>query len=132
MNYRIMHIENIPYIEVLPESNLIAGEQDALSWIALCGEEKTSKLLIHAENLTPDFFDLSTGIAGEILLKFVNYYIRVAAILTPELVNRGKFREMVLETNRGSDFRVFSDRKQAENWFQQLANPWESEQQDET
>jgi PadR family transcriptional regulator, regulatory protein AphA len=127
MNYRIMYIEKTPYIEVLPNGNFIAGEQDALNWIALCGEEKTSKLMIHAENLSPDFFDLSTGVAGEILLKFVNYTIRVAAILTPELVNRGKFREMVLETNRGSDFRVFYDRNQAENWFLQSADPWESE-----
>ena len=46
-----------------------------------------------------------------------NYYIKAAAILTPELVNQGKFQEWVIESNRGNEFRVFYDRDQAETWL---------------
>jgi hypothetical protein len=47
-----------------------------------------------------------------------NNYLKVAAWLTPELVNQGRFREMVLETNRASnEFRVFYDHDQAEEWL---------------
>ena len=74
--------------------------------------------MLHAENLSADFYDLSSGLAGAILLKFVNYRLKVAVVLTPQLVGQGKFHEMVIETNRGSDFRVFYERASAESWLQ--------------
>jgi hypothetical protein len=38
-------------------------------------------------------------------------------VLTPELVNQGRFREMVLEANKGNQFRVFYQREAAELWL---------------
>ena len=43
--------------------------------------------------------------------------LKVAAVLTIERVGRGKFYEFVLETNRGNQFRVFYNRKAAEEWL---------------
>jgi len=98
--------------------NLIASERDALDLVAACGENGTHRLLIQAENLTPEFYQLKTGLAGAILLKFSNYFLKVAALLTPELVNQGRFREMVLEANRTSrEFKVFYDHESAEKWL---------------
>jgi PadR family transcriptional regulator AphA len=119
MEYRIVANGSNKYIECLPGINesLIKGEQDALEWIAKCGEEHIQRLMIHAANLTPDFYQLRTGVAGAILQKFVTYSIKVAAILTPELVNQGKFCEMVLESNRGRHFHVFYAIEEAEQWL---------------
>ena len=117
MNYRLIHTTHHPFLECLTDSGLIQSEQDALDWLALCGEHGVDRLMIHAANLSDDFFDLSSGLAGVILLKFAVYRIKVAAVLTPEQVNRGKFREMALETNRGRDFRIFYDRPAAEAWL---------------
>ena len=117
MNFRIVQSKGIRYLEALPGNQLIANERDAVDWIGLCGENDTRLLMLYAANLTPDFYDLRSGVAGAILLKFVIYRLVVAAVLTPDLVNRGRFREMVAETNRGSAFRVFYDRERAEEWF---------------
>jgi len=117
MNYRLIESTPYPFLECLPDGGLIKSEQDALDWLALCGEHGTDRLMIHASNLPDEFYDLSSGLAGAILLKFVMYRIKLAAVLTPDLVNRGKFREMALETNRGQDFRIFYDRAQAEAWL---------------
>ena len=54
---------------------------------------------------------------GNILQKFRNYGIKVAAILPKEKFNKGKFSEMVAEENRSSEFRVFMDREAAEEWL---------------
>lgn len=104
------------YLECLP-GEVLASEREALELVAACGENGTDRLMLHAGNLTEDFYRLRTGLAGEILQKFGNYRIRVAAVLTPELVNQGRFREMVLEANRGNEFRVFYNREAAERWL---------------
>jgi hypothetical protein len=119
MNYKIIVKGNNPFIESLSgtNANQIRGESDALEWIALCGENQIHRLLLHAENLTPEFYQLRTGIAGAILQKFVTYSIKVGALLTPDLVNQGRFREMVIESNRGKHFHVFYDIIEAEQWL---------------
>lgn len=104
------------YVECLPGS-ILAGEQDALDLVGACGEYETDRLLLHAENLTPEFLQLRTGVAGGILLKFSNYRLKVALILRPEQVGQGKFQEWVLETNRGREFQMFFDRPGAVKWL---------------
>jgi hypothetical protein len=117
MNYRLITEYPQTYLECLPGEQRLSSEREALDLVAACGEFGTDRLMLHADNLTEDFYRLSTGVAGEILLKFSTYRIRVAAVLTPELVNQGRFREMVLESNRGNQFRVFYDREAAEQWL---------------
>ena len=117
MNYRLITEHRQTYLECLPGEGQLASESEALDLVAACGENGTDRLMLHAWNLTEDFYSLRTGLAGAILLKFSNYHIRVAAVLTPELVNQGRFREMVLETNRGNQFRVFYDQEAAEHWL---------------
>ncbi|MFZ3079641.1 MAG: DUF4180 domain-containing protein [Bellilinea sp.] len=85
----------------------IANERDALDLAALCGEHLTERLLLDGDCLHPDFFDLKTGLAGAVLLKLSNYYIRTAVVLLPERVGSGRFAEFVHETNTGNQFRVF-------------------------
>ena len=38
----------------------------------------------------------------------------------PQLVNRGRFQDMVIEANRGSEFRIFYEREPAEQWLASL------------
>ena len=117
MNYTLIHAQDKTYIECDHSEICLRNEADALELVAACGENGTQRLMIHASNLAPEFFDLSTRVAGEILLKFYNYRIQAAAVLRPEMVEGGKFKDFVLETNRGRDFRVFYDRQSAEDWL---------------
>jgi len=119
LDYRLVNTSPNSYVECLPGSQPLASPQDALELVAACGEHQTQRLLLHAECLSKDFFDLSTRLAGEILLKFTNYYLKVAAIIPTEQIGRGKFYEFALETNRGRDFRIFSDLQKAVDWLVQ-------------
>jgi hypothetical protein len=104
------------FVECLPAMK-IASEADALELIGFCGENDTDRLLVYAENLTADFYDLHTRLAGEILLKMSNYRIRLAAVIPTEKIGDGRFKEVVLETNRGGEFRVFNTRDEAIAWL---------------
>ena len=120
MDYRVLHLGEKKLIEcTFTGVNLIQNEQDALDLVAACGENDTNLLLLHSENLPQEFFQLKTGLAGRILLKFSNYYLKVAAVSTPESVKQGKFQEMALETNRGNEFRFYYDVQKAKDWLVQ-------------
>jgi PadR family transcriptional regulator, regulatory protein AphA len=119
MCYRLMNKNNQSFLECLPGKVQLASERDVLDLLTACGEYGTNQVMLHSANLTDDFYRLSTGLAGMILQKFSNYRIRAAAILTPELVNQGRFREMVSEANRGNQFHVYYEREAAERWLTQ-------------
>ena len=117
MNTHLVIINGCSYVDCLPGEPLLASETEALDLVAACGEHCTHRLMLHEDNLTEDFYNLRSGVAGAVLLKFANYFIRVAAVLPLERVNQGRFAEMVLETNRGNQFRVFQSRQLAEAWI---------------
>lgn len=116
IRYRFIRGEPVGLVECLP-GMLITSEDDALELVAFCGECGTDRLLVNIDNLPPEFFDLRSGLAGSILLKLSNYRIILAAVIPPEKIGTGHFSEMVRETNRGRDFRVFNTRDDAIKWF---------------
>jgi PadR family transcriptional regulator AphA len=105
------------YVECDPQGGLIQSENDALDLVAVCGESETQNLLIHAANLPEAFYELRTGLAGVILLKFTNYRIRAAAVLDPAKSGQGRFGEFAMETNRRNDFRIYPDAESAVSWL---------------
>lgn len=120
MEYQIIESGNRRILECLPEGGVISSESDAIDLVGLCGVEDTASVLIWHTNLNNDFYDLKSGLAGKVLLKLAIYKIRAAAIIPPEIIGNGRFYEMVIETNRRDDFRVFSSRDEALTWFSRL------------
>ena len=117
LDYLVRKIDNKRYIEYIAVNKRISNEQDALELVEICYENETNRLMLYEANISSEFFDLSTGVAGNILQKFINYSIIVAAVLEPETVKQGKFREMVIEVNRRSHFRVFHNCAAAGEWL---------------
>lgn len=52
------------FVEAEPARILIRSEQDAVDLVGICGGYGTHKLLLYADNLADDFFDLKTRLAG--------------------------------------------------------------------
>ncbi|MFM8319518.1 MAG: DUF4180 domain-containing protein [Chloroflexota bacterium] len=118
MDYTFHEGTENAYVEMLPGLQPIADEQDALQLVAACAEYGAQRLLLPAECLAPQFFDLKSGLAGAVLLKLGNYRIRAALVAPDELTRQGRFYEFALETNRGQAFRIFNDRAAALQWLQ--------------
>ena len=60
-----------------------------------------STIILKKENIIDAFYDLSTGIAGEILQKFSNYGKRMAIIGDFENIKSKSLKDFVYESNRG-------------------------------
>jgi len=117
MNHRLVHVRGKILLEVDPSGEPIRTEADALDLIVAGMEKETNLLLLHPGSLSDDFANLRTGLAGSVLQKFINYRVR-AAVVMPEAADlKGRFKELIAESNRGRDFRVFPSREEAEAWL---------------
>lgn len=119
MNVRVKEKRGTPYLECVGEKRFITHVQDALDLVGLCGENGASRIIIYGENLTNDFFDLKTCVAGDILQKFVNYRVKTAIVLSPEYLKHDRFREMALEANQSGAYGFFHTKEKAEAWLTQ-------------
>jgi hypothetical protein len=74
-------------------------------------------LILDEQQLSPEFFDLRTGFAGEVLQKFTNYRARLAIVIADESVYGGRFSELVYEHRTHRSVRFFSSAQQARQWL---------------
>ena len=89
--------------------------------VATSFEEGVHALLLEREALPETFFDLRTGIAGELAQRVALYGVRVACVV-PDLSSRSeRFREYARESNLGSQLRFFQTRAEAEAWLEAVA-----------
>ncbi len=117
MNTTLNNDSTIPYLFITDSEPVINNISDALDLIAACGEQGTNLLLLKVENLSPSFFDLSSGLAGEVLLKFSNYRLKVALIIPREMPISERFAEFASETRFNWEFRIFYVEESARQWL---------------
>jgi PadR family transcriptional regulator AphA len=117
MNYQIVETDNKKYIELISVAVPLHTERDALDLVCLCFENDIYLLMLHYDTLSEDFFRLKTKVAGDILQKLVNYGIKTAAVIPDEIIQKGRFREMALEVNKGQHFRMYESKEEAEKWL---------------
>jgi uncharacterized protein DUF4180 len=96
-----------------------AQASDLIATIGGCLERGSGALLLDRAVLPAEFFDLSTGLAGELVQKLTNYRIRMAAVVPDLSVHSPRFCEFVREANRGGQFRFFATRDEAIGWLRQ-------------
>lgn len=120
MNYRVINKNNSKYIEFDSDSRKLSSEQDVLDYISICMENSVYTIMLHSNILSEDFFILKTGLAGMVLQKFINYNIKAAVIIEDEEKFNERFKEMIMEANKGNHFRTFKEIEAAETWISNL------------
>ena len=86
--------------EIIPGSDLISSPDDVLDLMAEARLNDSGRMIIHKKNLHPDFFDLKTKVAGEILQKFSNYRMRLAIVGDFSEFKSKSLRDFIRESNR--------------------------------
>lgn len=82
-----------------------------------CIESGTGALLLNEPAMPPEFFDLSTRVAGELVHRLSVYRIRLAAVVPDLSAHSAAFQDFVREANRGRQFRFFPTRAEAIRWL---------------
>jgi hypothetical protein len=86
--------------QVQSDQQVIGSVQDALDLMANCGYQGADKIILHERNLTPAFFNLKTGVAGEILQKFSNYDVFLAIVGDFTGYPGKSLRDFIYESNK--------------------------------
>lgn len=93
----------------------VRSPKDISDVIGACFDAEA--LLLTEEDLGPEFFELRSGLAGELLQKLVNYKVR-AAILVPKPETYGeRFKELAYEHETHSMIRFVRSREEADAWL---------------
>lgn len=109
-------IEENGVLCVLVESDepVITDAQSAIDLLMSAQYDVGSKdIVIPKQLVVEDFFILSTGLAGEILQKYVNYGGRMAIYGNYSRYTSKPLKDFMYESNKGRDFFFVSTRDEA-------------------
>ena len=81
----------------------LRAERDASDLIGQAGFEGAALVAVPVDALDPSFFELSSGLAGAVVQKFVQYGLRLAVVgdVSPYTAGSEPLRAFVRESNRG-------------------------------
>ena len=65
------HINHVKVAEIIADSIILNSTEDGLELLGDLYYQGYDKIIVYEQHITPDFFNLKTKIAGEILQKFV-------------------------------------------------------------
>ena len=89
--------------QVETEETLITDVQSALDLMATVRYETgTDRMILPKIALDERFFVLSSGLAGDVLQKFVNYQLKVAIVGDYSGYTSKPLRDFIYESNNGS------------------------------
>lgn len=99
---------------VTGEEKLITDTASALE-LALSARYETGadRIAIDKNVIAEEFFILSTGMAGEILQKFINYHIKAAIWGDYSRYTSKPLRDFIYESNHGRDFFFVETKEEA-------------------
>lgn len=114
MQTQLLPGSDIPILEVV---GAVTTLQDALGIVSGSYAHNSDKVLLRAEQLPPEFFELQTLFAGEFIQKLVNYQLNIAGVFDERLTLGKRFREYVVEARQGQRFRAFTVESEAIAWL---------------
>jgi len=113
MNVKIREKENSKIAIIENTDVVINNTQDALDLMATISfEYGCRKIIIPEPLIVKSFFDLKTGVAGEILQKFTNYNVKMAIIGNFNYTSKS-LKDFIYESNKGNQVFFLPDEKTA-------------------
>ncbi|MCA0430458.1 MAG: DUF4180 domain-containing protein [Bacteroidetes bacterium] len=113
MKIETHYINNIKIAEVISKKNVINNIDDGVELLGNLYYQDFDKIIIYEKNITPDFFDLKNGIAGEILQKFSTYRVRLVIIGAFSKYTSKSLANFIYESNKGNQINFVTSQTEA-------------------
>jgi hypothetical protein len=113
MEIQTHQISDIKIAEVISTDMVIKNVEDGLDLLGNLYYQDYDKIILHEKDLTPDFFDLRTGLAGELLQKFSNYRVRLAIVGDFTQYPGKSINDFIAESNRTGQINFVSSVSEA-------------------
>lgn len=113
MNIQLHQHNETTIAEVISDEVLIRTPDDGLQIMVDLYYQGYGEMILHEPNITPEFFDLKTGIAGEILQKFATYRVRLVIVGDFARYESKSLRDFIFESNKGGQINFLSSVEEA-------------------
>ena len=113
MEIQIIQVEGKNIAEIISDKIIISETQDTFDLMGDAAWQGAVGMMLNARNFTPAFFDLKTGIAGDILQKFSTYNMRLAIIGDFLGVKSRSLNDFIFESNKYGRISFVSSREEA-------------------
>lgn len=114
MNIELLEEQGMKIAAVFSEEKLIVDAQSALD-LAMTVQYETGarRILLDKRAVCEEFFILSSGLAGEVLQKFINYQVKMTVYGDFSRYTSKPLRDFIYESNCGKDFFFVATREEA-------------------
>jgi hypothetical protein len=102
MNIKIHEVGGTRVAEMLSAGVIIRTSRDAADIVGELMSAGLERLILYERNVAPEFWQLGTGLAGEVLQKFTNYRIRTVFVGSFEKLKSASLQAFIAESNRGN------------------------------
>ncbi len=114
MNIEYLNDNGTDIAVVSGDEKIIVDAQSALDLaMSVKYETGASKIVMDKTAVCEEFFVLSTGLAGEILQKFMNYHIKFAVYGDYTGYTSKPLKDFIYESNKGSNFFFVQTKEEA-------------------
>ncbi|WP_449439652.1 DUF4180 domain-containing protein [Pedobacter steynii] len=113
MNIEIHQTEKTRIAEVISDEVLIKNPEEGLQLLADLYYQNFDKIILKEQNICAEFFDLKSGIAGEILQKFSNYRMPLAIVGDFSKYQSKSIKDFIYESNKGKLVNFVGSREEA-------------------
>lgn len=114
MNIEVINKNGIDIAVISSDEAVITDTQSALDLVmSVKYETGAERIALPKELIREEFFTLSSGIAGEILQKFVNYHIKAAIYGDYSHYTSKPLKDFIYESNQGRDIFFTATKEEA-------------------
>ena len=105
----IINIEDTKVAEIITDKVILRSTEDGLDLLGNLYYQGFDKIIIHEKNITPEFFDLKTKIAGEILQKFAQYQMPLIIVGDFSKYKSKSLNDFIFESNKSQQINFIKD-----------------------
>ncbi|WP_194774583.1 DUF4180 domain-containing protein [Pararhodonellum marinum] len=113
MEIQTHHIGNTKIAQVTSDDIIVKNTEDGLDLMGNLYYQGFDGIVIQEKNITSGFFDLKTGIAGEILQKFSTYRVRLAIVGDFSKFPGKSLKGFIHESNKGKHINFVNSTNEA-------------------
>lgn len=113
MKIETHHINNIKVAEIITDEVILRTTEDGLDLLGNLYYQGFEKIIIYAKNIIPDFFDLKTKIAGDILQKFTQYQMPLIIVGDFSKFKSKSLNDFIFESNKGKQINFVNSQPEA-------------------
>jgi len=113
MNIETHIIDDNKIAELIADEIVLRTPEDGIDLLDNLYYQGFDKIIIHEKNITPDFFDLKNGMAGEILQKFSTYRVGLAIVGDFSKFTSKSLNDFIFESNKGKQINFVGSQSEA-------------------